>query len=297
MGKVIKGRSWDLEGATMFIPTDVLLPLIDDNFHSYDSYASSLLPPYVKFRNITSVGDAVTSRGMFPEQTPELLSSEYSLMPYKAILNSSQKGQEMNWEFSSETVQNFMILKTFLHFEDSKTLEMTDKQIFEGVINSAMAYNFWCMLQMNQRRSIGKIEYSLGKPNFFGDFHEMNMQPFFPKYDKMKAYSMNEMDLLDNAPREQLESRLVKWLDDFNVAVRKGGNNRDILVKLGSIIMRYSEKLKWDPRDFFRHSRSKRHTHYLPLPESPKEEDLGDKVKFVKSGRNWVPYIPTSLYE
>lgn len=247
-------------------PSSILSPLVKICFgedveeeHCYKKIISTIFPLYYQFENITGLGNIVLAKDMLNKDV-NMLSSAYSLKDYRTEIENSLENKSLFFKVSDKILSIMMSVSyhrwEIMEFEEQG---ITDEEILFDISENSFAYYYWCLSRISEGKRIGRIGYKNRLPDLEGDFNELDMQKFIPKYDEKKSFSFEEKDVLCNASDEEIQERFLEMMGDFKKAI-KNKENENVLLKMSKQIEMYSSKLKWDPDKFFKNIGWKRKT-------------------------------------
>jgi hypothetical protein len=272
------------------IPIDFFKPLVEKCIgympeEEYKTLLEKFFPMYYIFKNETRLGRAIVARGMFDDDF-SLLTSSSSLMPFKTFLRTGHDIKTieywLSYNFFNPLKNTSFSSMDLMNFEKSG---VTDREILGFISEDSKAYFYWCMLNINNGKRIGKVPNRKGIPEI-DNFYELDMQEFFPHYNELKAYSVDLGDFLRNAPKEELEERLLDLISDF----KKDVKNRPEISHLASLLYQigaYAYHLNWSPEDYINSLKNENPVLYNELEEYVALDTAQKKVhEFIEEHKN-----------
>jgi hypothetical protein len=245
------------------IPLDIFEPLIKECFNEYLSpdnaeqlVLNHIYPLYKDFNMYLKHDSAVIARGLFPSKDDSCLISIDSLIPYTNVIKASELSIEVRltkWNGKYHCLLNI--------FYDESDMEQFQKEkypeskILSEITEKALAYYYWCLLNISNGKRIGLVAHNEKQPDITGKFMELMMDLHFPLYDKKKAYSFEVDDYLRNASEAEIGDRLVDMISDFKEEYKMHGNT-SVLTQMQIQIEKFGKRLKWDSSKFFKENHS-----------------------------------------
>lgn len=237
------------------MPVSMLNPLVEKCFgdcspESYASLITSLVPLYNQFKVVTDLGGVITTKTMFNDKTSDNLTSDISLRLYRKHLKLSKENNpcelELDYGSFSRTKSSLYHRYEMIEFEEKG---VSEEEILKRIIEKSKAYSYWCMLRISEEKRIG-VSNKGGIMDTKGNFHELNMQQFFPNYDRLKAFSIDEDDFLYNAEEKEIRERFEEYILDFRDAI-KNKKSEFILKRSSDQIKKYAAALKANAEEIF----------------------------------------------
>jgi len=152
------------------VPVDLFDPLLKECFgknlitgNYMDLVIYNLFPLYYQFANMTSLGSIIVAKAMLPEKEPPMLASFEFLLGYKAYLKTSKIEKEFEFSVPYDIFGRMRSI-SYHGYEimEFKEKGITNGEVLKEITENALAYYYWCLLQISGGKRIGSVEYRMG---------------------------------------------------------------------------------------------------------------------------------------
>ena len=216
--------------------------------------SNNLLDSFYRFTEELSLGRRVVSVDMFDEVRSSL-DSIASLSDSRKELDRQETKRIVQVKVSEETYSLMAYSFGKIDSDDSWKADANDEGVLMHIADLSVAYAHWCMREIISSRKIGAT-FLFNDPHLGVEFEELPMGEYYPKYEKLRPFSLDEEEFLQRASKREIKNRLVDLIGDFKKDV-VNGSSEYCLSKMSGRIRRHAQVLGWNPESFLKRARSK----------------------------------------
>ena len=216
--------------------------------------SNNLLDSFYRFTEELSLGKRVVSVDMFDE-VQSSLDSISSLSDSLRELDRQKTDRTIQVKVPEETYSLMAYSFGKIDSDDSWKADANDEGVLMHIADLSVAYAHWCMREIISSRKIGATSL-LNTPHLGLEFEELPMGEYYPKYEELRPFSLDEEEFLRKASKREIKNRLVDLISDFKQDIVKG-NSEYVLSKMSGRIRRHAQVLQWNPESFLKRARSK----------------------------------------